>query len=79
MPRHHGSKAYTSITRDEAEDVMEKARANDYWRVDAYYDNKDDLQAAIDCLYNSVQGNQYEVTLSGKRKRPTPEHLLPAL
>ena len=56
MPRHHGSKAYTSITRDEAEDIMEKARAKDYWRVDDY-DNKDDLQAAIDCLYNSVQGN----------------------
>ncbi|XP_071516843.1 uncharacterized protein [Panulirus ornatus] len=58
--RHHVSKR--SMKRVEAEEIMEKhIRYKDFWTVDDTFDNFYTLQEVIDVLFNSVQGNRYEV------------------
>ncbi|XP_066948709.1 uncharacterized protein [Macrobrachium rosenbergii] len=49
------------LTRDEARDVMEMSRLKDFWTVDMIQDNIIELQGALDVLYNSVSGSDYQV------------------
>ncbi|XP_042203047.1 uncharacterized protein LOC121853155 [Homarus americanus] len=58
--KHH--KSQYRMTRAEAEDIMETdTRLKDFWTVDFDYDNCSKLQEAIDLLFNSIEGNKYEV------------------
>ncbi|XP_064122001.1 uncharacterized protein LOC135226409 isoform X2 [Macrobrachium nipponense] len=49
------------LTRDEARDVMEMSQQKDFWTVEMIEDNSIQLQGALDVLYNSEGGSDYQV------------------
>ncbi|XP_066945880.1 uncharacterized protein [Macrobrachium rosenbergii] len=50
------------MSREQAENVLEvEARFRDFWYLDNGEDNRDLLQDAIDIVYNTIPGNDYNI------------------